>query len=209
MAASRVLASILAVLTLAPFAPAVAQDAAPAPASASASATPLPPYRINPGDELEIFVWGEERLQRTVRVLPDGSFSFPLVGRVIALGRLTTELEATISEALKTQYRGDVPQVTVSVANTAGLQFSIIGNVRSPGTFTPGRYVNVLEAMTLAGGPSEFAQLGNVLVIRKDGEKLTSFRVRLTDVLRGSPSAQDLSPDRIPQIRGGDTVIVP
>lgn len=208
MAASRVLASFLAVLIVAPFTAAAAQEAAPAQAGAAASA-PLPPYRINPGDELEIFVWGEERLQRTVRVLPDGSFSFPLVGRVVALGRLTTELEAVISEALKSQYRGEVPQVTVSVASTAGLQFSIIGNVRSPGTFTPGRYVNVLEAMTLAGGPSEFAQLSNVLVIRKEGEKLTSFRVRLTDVLRGSPSAQDLSPERIPQIRGGDTVIVP
>ncbi|HET6942899.1 MAG TPA: polysaccharide biosynthesis/export family protein, partial [Sphingomicrobium sp.] len=57
----------------------------PAAASAQQSTTPTPAgpaYRINPGDEIEVMVWGDERLQRTVRVLPDGSFAFPLVGQV-------------------------------------------------------------------------------------------------------------------------------
>ena len=50
-------------------------------------------YRINPGDELDVLVWGDERLQRSVRVLPDGTFAFPLVGQVVAAGRLPSELE--------------------------------------------------------------------------------------------------------------------
>lgn len=179
------------------------------PASASAQSSAPPAYRVNPGDEVEIFVWGEERLQRVVRVLPDGSFSFPLVGRVEARGRLPSEIEAFITAGLHGQYAGQVPQVTVSIKNPSGLQFSVIGKVRTPGTFTPGRYVNALEALSFAGGPNEFAQLGNILIVRKEGAGLRSIHVRLTDVLKGAPSGGDLSAQSIPELQGGDTVIVP
>src|SRR4028119_1965092 len=63
-------------------------------------------YRINPGDELAVLAWGDERLQRSVRVLPDGTFAFPLVGQVVAAGRLPSELERIIARGLQTQYRG-------------------------------------------------------------------------------------------------------
>jgi polysaccharide biosynthesis/export protein len=167
------------------------------------------PYRVNPGDELEIFVWGEERLQRKVRVLPDGTFVFPLIGQISALNRLPTDIAGEISSRLKSQYSGAVPQVTVSVVSPAGMQFSVVGKVRNPGTFSPTRYMNALEALSLAGGPTEFAELGNVLIIRKSGNSLITIRVKLNDMLKGSPAAGDLSPGRIPQIQGGDTVIVP
>jgi polysaccharide export outer membrane protein len=167
----------------------------------------MTPYRINPGDELEVFVWGEERLQRDVRVLPDGSFTFPLVGKIDALNALPSDIQARISRGLEPQYRGSVPQVTVSVKSPAGLQFSVVGKVRNPGTFTPGRYVNALEALSFAGGPTEFAQLGGIIIIRKTGNGLEALRVRLNDTLKGSPG--NLSAATIPQIQGGDTVIVP
>ena len=166
-------------------------------------------YRINPGDELEVYVWGEERLQRVIRVLPDGTFSFPLVGQINALGRLPTEVEQQITRGLASQFREGVPQVTVSVRSPAGLQSSVVGKVRTPGTFTPGRYVNALEALSFAGGPSEFANLGQVVIIRKEGDRLSSIRVRLSDALRGAPSDRDLSGNGIPLLRGGDTVVVP
>ena len=185
--------------------PAAATQAQPVPAPAA----PGGAYRINPGDELEIFVWGEERLQRVVRVLPDGTFAFPLVGQIDARNRLPAEIEGVISRGLEAQYRGAVPQVTVSVRNPSGMQFSVIGKVRSPGTFTPGRYINALEALSMAGGPTEFAQLGNIIIIRKAPGGLTSFRVRLNELLRGNPSPADLSSEGIAQIQSGDTVIVP
>ena len=131
------------------------------------------PYTINPGDEIEIYVWGEERLQRVVRILPDGSFAFPLVGRVQAAGKLPAQIEGEISQGLKTQYRGDVPQVTVSVRTPSGFTFSMVGRVRGPGNFTPGRYLNVMEAIALAGGPDEFANLDNVTIIRKTPAGIT------------------------------------
>ncbi len=168
---------------------------------------PGPAYRINPGDELEIHVWGDERLQRTVRVLPDGTFGFPLAGHIAAAGQLPSDLERVIRAALRPQYRGAVPQVTVSVKNPAGYQFSVIGKVRSPGTFTPGRYVNALEAISIAGSPTEFAQLSNVTIIRKYGQQLHAIRVRLTDVIRGDTSR--LNSSDIPFIQSGDTIVVP
>lgn len=185
--------------------PAVAQRA-PAPAAQSRQ---LPPsYRINAGDDLEIYVWGEERLQRTVRVLPDGTFAFPLVGQVLAQGKLPQELERIISDQLKDQYRGQVPQVTVSVKSPNGMQFAVMGRVKSPGTFTPSRYVTILDALALAGGPAEFANLDNVLIVRKNGDQLTTTRVRLSPVFKSGAGDDDVQRGA-QRIEPGDTIIVP
>lgn len=165
------------------------------------------PYRINPGDELEIHVWGDERLQRNVLVLPDGTFDFPLVGQVNAAGRLPGDIERVITVGLQPQYKGPVPQVTVSVKKASGYQFSVVGKVRNPGTFTPGRYVNALEALAISGGPSEFANLGNARLIRKVGDRMIVMPLRLQDALRGDLSA--LTPNAIPRLETGDTLVVP
>lgn len=169
--------------------------------------TTLAPYRINAGDEIEVHVWGEERLQRRIRVLPDGSFSFPLVGRVVAVNKLPKEIEEIVSSRLAEQYRESVPFVTVSVLNPSGMQYTVIGKVRSPGAFSPGRYVNALEALSLAGGATEFANLDDVMIIRKVGGTLSWLPVRLADVVRGKARGQAAA--SIPEIQGGDTVIVP
>lgn len=187
-------------------APAAAQTAAAQPTVTVAGAR-LMPYRINPGDDLEIYVWGEERLQREIRVLPDGTFSFPLAGRIEAAGKLPSDIEAAISRGLSSQFRDQVPQVTVSVRAPTGLQYSVIGKVRSPGTFTPGKYLNILEAIGVAGGPTEFADLGNVLILRKQAGALAPIRVRLSDAMKGNPNQRDLS--GLPELVSGDTVIVP
>lgn len=164
-------------------------------------------YRINPGDELEISVWGEDRLKTSVRVLPDGTFAFPLAGQIFATGRLPSEIERQISLALQPQYRGSVPQVTVTVRNPSGFQFSVIGKVKAPGTFTPGRYVNALEALSMAGGPTEFAQVGDIKIVRKVGATVQTLRVRVSGLLRGDP--RTLSDNDIPSIQSGDTMVVP
>ena len=192
----RLIFSALAVLTFSVAAG--AQSRAPANSAGSA-------YRINPGDELEILVWGDERLQRSVLVLPDGTFAFPLVGQVQAIGRLPSELERAITAGLQPQYRGPVPQVTVSVKNPRGYQFSVIGKVGSPGTFTPGRYVNALEALAIAGGPSAFANMGSAKIIRKAGDRLFVVPVRLQDALKGDISTLNA----LPRIESGDTLVIP
>lgn len=177
---------------------------APVTAQIASGAIPGPAYRVNPGDDLEILVWGDERLQRTVRVLPDGTFSFPLVGQVMAAGMLPSDLERVITAGLRPQYRDAVPQVTVIVKNPNGYQFSVFGKVKSPGTFTPGRYVNALEALTIAGGPTEFAQTGRIRIIRKIGPQQTeTIPVQIAGALRGDFQGP------IPAIQSGDTLVVP
>ena len=165
------------------------------------------PYRISPGDELEIYVWGEERLQRTVKVLPDGTFAFPLAGQLSAINKLPHDLEQDIQKGLATQYREQVPQVTVTVKNPSGLQFTIAGKVRNPGSFTPGRYVNVLEAISMAGGPADFANLNDITVIRKQGGRVTALRVHLSELLKGHVDEGTMN--NLLQLESGDSVVVP
>ena len=183
-------------------------SAAPATAQSAPAAAPLKPYRINPGDEIEIYVWGDERLQRVLKVLPDGSVSFPLVGRIDALNKLPTDLEGVVVTGLADQYRNTVPRVTVSVKNPSGLAFSVAGKVRGPGNFTPGHYVNVLEAISVAGGPTEFADLSKVKVYRKNGSQIQVIEVRLDTAMKGNPSTADLRGASM-DLQSGDTVVVP
>lgn len=177
------------------------------PTSPEARVAVATPYRINAGDELEILVWGDERLQRTVLVLPDGTVAFPLVGQLLAAGQLPADLQRVIAAGLQSQYRGAVPQVTVSVKKATGYQFSVVGKVRNPGTFTPGRYVNALEALAVAGGPTEFAQTSGIRLIRKAGSDLIVVPVRLAEALKGDPSR--VSGGQIPRLESGDTLVVP
>lgn len=182
---------------------------AQAPGTVTVTAPSQASYAINTGDEVEIYVWGEERLQRVLRVLPDGTIAFPLVGQLKVQGLLPRDVERLVGERLKGQYRGDVPNVTVSVRNPAGLQFSVVGKVRSPGSFTPGRYANVLDAVSLAGGPAEFANMDNVVIIRRQGDRLVSLRARLSALFRSGVSASDLDRANVVPLAPGDIVIVP
>ena len=119
---------LIAACMCAVIAPVSAASAEAAPKSIASD----PAYRINAGDEIEIYVWGDERLQRALRVLPDGTFAFPLVGTVQASGRTPTDIEAELSKRLADQYKGVPPQVTVSVKAPEGNQISVIGKVRTP-----------------------------------------------------------------------------
>ncbi len=202
---SVMLVNPLAAQTATPVGPAAAGNtpAAGQPTAAVSS------YAINPGDEIEIYVWGEERLQRVMRVLPDGTVAFPLVGQMYVQGLYPQHVERQVSQLLAGQYRGQVPSVTVSIRSPAGMQFSVMGRVRAPGAFTTLRYINLLDALSLAGGPAEFANLDNVLLIRKQGNQLVTLRARLGPLFKVGASAADVDRANIVKIEAGDMVIVP
>jgi polysaccharide export outer membrane protein len=201
--------ALVAFLTsvIAPAGPASAIVGPPAPETVAPS-VPLKPYRINPGDEIEVYVWGDERLQRALKVLPDGSISFPLVGRIDALNKLPTDIEGVIVKGLADQYRNGVPRVTVSVKSPSGLTYSVAGKVKNPGSFTPGHYVNVLEAVSVAGGPTEFADLARTRIYRKQGGSLVVIDVKLDNAMKGSPTQTDLASGLV-ELQSGDVVVVP
>ena len=166
-------------------------------------------YKIFPGDQIEIYVWGEERLQRSVKVLPDGTLAFPLVGQIAAGGKTLAEIEAMVTDKLRPEYRGDVPRVTVSVLSSAGTEFSVMGRVNSPGAFTPTRRVNVLEALAMAGGPSEFANLDDIVILRKEGDAIVPYQVSVSRLFKAGVRANHVQSANILTIKPGDTIIVP
>jgi len=197
----------LAAASLALPAAAVAQGQSDTPVAGAKPAAST--YRISPGDQLQIYVWGDERLQRSLTVLPDGTFAFPLAGTIQAAGHTPNEIEDTLSKLLAPQYKGVPQQVTVSVAAPAGMQYSVIGKVRAPGNFSPTRYVNVLNALAQAGGPTDFADIGNIIIMRTTGGHSQVIRTHLSNIFKGKPSDSDMSAASVPLIQAGDTVIVP
>lgn len=198
-------AALYALVVSLPLSAQEAQNAPVPPQSAAGIST----YRITPGDQIEIYVWGEERLQRAMRVLPDGTIAFPLVGQVAVAGRLPQEVEALIRGGLSSQYRGEVPQVTVSVVAPAPVQFTVLGRVSSPGTFETVRDINVLEALSLAGGGTEFANLDKIVIVRKGPGGLIPIEANVKALLRGRVDAASLQQANLVQIQAGDTIIVP
>ena len=160
-----------------------------------------PAYRIAPEDVLEISVWREEDLQREVIVRPDGGVSFPLAGDIQAAGLTPVELEAAVAEKLKRYIPEAV--VTVSVLQVQGLRVYVQGKVRSPGQFLVGRYVDVLQALTLAGGLTPFADGSKIKILRRRGGEEQVIPFNYKQVERGNNLEQNII------LQADDTVIVP
>lgn len=160
-----------------------------------------PEYRISPEDLLEISVWKEPDLQREVIVRPDGGISFPLVGNIRVAGKTPNELEREIAAQIQTYVPGAV--VTVSVLEIRGLRIYVSGNVENPGQYTVGRYVDVLQAITLAGGLTPFANADNIRVIRREGGGEKIFKFDYREVQRGRNLEQNI------MLQPDDVVMVP
>jgi polysaccharide export outer membrane protein len=196
---------LLLLLFASPFA-AIAQPVTP-PAPPSGAD---PEYRINPGDELDILIWGEERLQRVVRVLPDGTFTFPLAGRIAAADRTVTEIANQIRANIAPNYREGAPDITVAVREATGMRFYVMGKVRTPGGFSSGKAVNVIQALSMAGGLAEFADVKNAIILRHTAQGQTVERVRLSALLKG---ARGIDPGRLaaplPLLEAGDVLLIP
>lgn len=167
-------------------------------------------YRINPGDELDVLVWGEEKMQKVIRVQPDGTFAFPLAGTINAAGLSASEVSAQIRLRLTGKYRDGAPDVTVSVRDASGMRFFVVGKVRTPGSFPAGGTVNILQALSLAGGLAEFADVKSAVILRKTAQGQVVERVRLSAVLRGSHGVDaGALPVALPVLRSGDVLVIP
>ncbi|MDH3310718.1 MAG: polysaccharide export protein [Gammaproteobacteria bacterium] len=158
-------------------------------------------YEIGPEDLLDISVWKEKDLQKEVLVRPDGWITFPLVGNIQAKGKTALQLQEEITQWLK-QYIPN-PVVSVSVKKIAGYKIFVIGRVNKPGDYVVGRYIDVLQALSLAGGLTPFAEEGNIKIVRKENGKETILRFDYADVKKGRRLEQNIT------LRSGDVIIVP
>jgi len=158
-------------------------------------------YLINPGDLLEVSVWKELDLQRTVLIRPDGAFSFPLSGDIIAEGRTVGDVRAELESRLATYIPNLV--VTVTVAEIRGNKIFVIGQVKNPGEFVMNPRVDVMQALSIAGGTTPFAQLNNIRILRRRDGVQTIREFRYSDIIKG----QNLSQNILLEV--GDVVLVP
>jgi polysaccharide export outer membrane protein len=183
-----------------------AKNQAPSPPSAK-SPTPAPgtqseaAYRIGPQDMLQIDVWKEPEITRLVPVRPDGKISLPLLNDVQAAGLTPMELANVISEGLKKYINN--PQVTVSVSTINSRRAYVTGEVTKPGAFALLPNMTVLQALTSAGGFTQFAKIKGIYVLRTDGSKQTKIPFNYKAVVEGKKPEENIA------LQPGDTVVVP
>lgn len=123
---------------------------------------------LGPGDVFEVTVFGEENLTRTLRVSPDGDVHFPLIDRISVAGLTTTQIEELIRTRLQDGFIRE-PSVTVFVKEYNSKKVFVLGEVVKPGTFPYAAGMNIVEAVTLAGGFKASANTNYVVVTRKTG----------------------------------------
>ena len=159
-------------------------------------------YKLRHGDALMVSVWRDEALRMEVRVLPDGSITFPLAGRVEVVGLSTPEVEARVAEKLKKYI--PVPVVTVAITATGGNQVFVLGKVVRPGAVTlTSPDTTVLQMLSQVGGLDRFADGNSIRVLRNSPQGNRVLPVRYDDLIKGNQLDSNVV------LMPGDTILVP
>jgi polysaccharide export outer membrane protein len=158
-------------------------------------------YYVLPGDVLRVSVWKEPDLQLEVLVRPDGAFSFPLAGDISTDGLSVPDLQKELTQRLSF-YISD-PVVTVSLKAVLGNKVYVIGQVKRPGDFVVNPRVDVMQALSMAGGTTPFAELNDIKILRRTGDQQVALAFKYNEVVKG----ENLSQNRI--LESGDIVVVP
>lgn len=170
-------------------------------ANATNSTDTVDYYQIQPGDVLIVSVWKEENLIQDVIVRPDGQITFPLVGEISAAENSIETLRSEISKRLA-KYIPD-PVVTVSIRQLAGNKIYVIGKVNRPGEFPIVRDVDVMQALSMAGGTSTYAAVNDIKILRREKGALKALSFKYAEVEKGKRLEQNIV------LQAGDVVVVP
>jgi len=160
-----------------------------------------PSYKIGPQDVLRIDVWKEAEISRSVPVRPDGRISLPLLNDVQAEGLTAMELSNVITEGLKKYITS--PQVTVSISEINSRRVYVTGEVTRPGAFPLLPNMTVLQALTSAGGFTQFARTKKIYVLRSESGKPVKHPFNYNDVVKGNRQEDNIV------LQPGDTIVVP
>jgi polysaccharide export outer membrane protein len=161
---------------------------------------PTAEYRIGKEDVVAVEVWKDPTLSAKEPVRPDGKISLPMIGEITAEGHTAKELQKEITAKLEPMVNQPVVSVQVSEVNAA--KFFVLGEVAHAGAYPVRGTMNVLQALALAGGPTEYANRGGIVVIRHgDNGKESRYNVNYRQIVSGKAQAIQLAP--------GDTVFVP
>ncbi len=195
---------ILALITLAPM-PAAASQQPPTQPQPQPAAEAAEPYAIGPEDVIEIAVWSNTDLSRTVPVRPDGKISLPLLHDVQAAGLTPTQLQ----EALTTSLARFVaePVVSVIVREVHSVKVTVIGEVKTPGRYEVRSRTTVLDVLAMAGGLSQYAARGRITILRRDGDTVRQLPFDFEKVTTKAGPGGAGQPNFC--IRPGDIIVVP
>jgi polysaccharide export outer membrane protein len=158
-------------------------------------------YRIQPGDVLQVSVWKEKDLEREVLVRPDGALSFPLAGDIQATDKTVEQLRRELGQKIG-KYIPD-PVVTVAVKAATGYKIYVVGRVARPGEYVTTRYVDVVQALSLAGGVTPFASANSIKILRRKDSVVYAIPFKYGRIESGRSLEQNI------MLQSGDTVLVP
>lgn len=199
--ALHIAACAIALASLGLAVPLKAADGTPPAAPARDQAAESGAYSVNPGDVLEISVWKEQDLQKQAIVRPDGFFSFPLTGDIRAEGRTIEEIRTDVANRVS-RFVPD-PVVSIAILDPGGSQVYVLGQVQRPGEFKITRFVDVVQALSMAGGTTPFAQLDSIKILRREGSTQKAIPFAYSDIAAGKRLQQNIV------LRPGDIVLVP
>jgi len=160
-----------------------------------------PAYVIGPEDALDIAVWKDDTLKGTVLVRPDGGISFPLAGDFVVAGMTAVQARDELVKRLEKFI--PEPVVTVAVVKVSSYHIYVLGRVNRPGELLVGRNIDVLQALTLAGGLTPFASEDGIRVIRKVDNLTISIPFQYSKVRKGVDLTQNIT------LKSGDVLLVP
>lgn len=155
---------------------------------------------LGPGDVFQVRVYGEEDLSGSYQVAGDGTINFPLIGAVTVAGLTPTEVQVELQRRLADGYLKN-PQVSVLLTESRSKKVSVLGQVKSPGTFPYTDQMTIIEAITKAGGFTPIAKKNSVRVTRTTHGKQARIVVAVEDISQGKAPNFVLHP--------GDVVFVP
>jgi len=158
-------------------------------------------YILGEEDHIEVLVWKNEELSRTVFIRPDGKISLPLIGDVQAAGLTPNELKDSIKVLLR-RYK-KAPEVSIIVREINSLSIFLIGEVLRPGKIQLRSQTTLLQAITLAGGFTEYADRKKIVVLRKENGVERRLSINYNDILSGKHSEANVL------LKRGDTILVP
>jgi polysaccharide export outer membrane protein len=158
-------------------------------------------YKIGPNDVLTIFVWKEAELSRDVTVMPDGKITYPLIGEITAQGQTASEIKKAITDKLQSFVTA--PEVTVIVKESRSQVIYAIGKLTRPGPYPLAPGMTVMQALSAAGGFTEWADTKNILIVRREGGKETQLRFNYKEFTAGEKLEQNIL------LKPGDTIVVP
>src|SRR5438445_2025108 len=158
-------------------------------------------YRIGPEDVLDISVWNNASISRTVPVRPDGKISLPLLNDMQAAGLTPMQLREILNKKLA-EYT-PTPEVSVIVREVHSFKLSVIGEVKRPGRHELKSRATVLDALAMAEGVGEFAFRGPIVILRSEGNSLKRIPFNYNRVVSSDGELENF------QLQPGDIIVVP